>query len=113
MKNTLTAKFEALAFPTANVKPVVLASLGILAVLTSMYVYFVGKIVFDVVARREAESTIHMAQSSVSQLQVAYFNKTRSFSMADAGTVGLSESHNTLYASRTNDTAKTVGMLVR
>lgn len=111
--NTTLSKMQAVALPSTNVKPVVLAGLAVLAVLTSMYVYFVGKIVFDVVARRAAESTVAKAQSSVGALQVAYFNQTRTLNMDDAASVGLSESHNTLYAMRATGTARTVGMLVR
>ncbi len=113
MKNMKYAvnKFQAAALPSSNIKPIVLAGLALLAVLTSMYVYFVGKIVFDVVGRRTAESTIEMAQSSVSQLQVAYFDKTRTLTMADAASIGLTESHDTLYASRPDASADTVGFL--
>ena len=110
MKNTMN-KFQAAALPSTTIKPVVLAALAILAVLTSMYVYFVGKIVFDVVARRTAESSIEMAQSNLSQLQVAYFDKTRTLTLADAASIGLSESHDTLYASRPDASSDTVGML--
>ena len=110
MKLTMN-KFQAVALPSSNIKPIVLAGLAVLALLTSMYVYFVGKIVFDVVGRRTAESTIEMAQSSVSQLQVAYFDKTRTLTMADAASIGLTESHDTLYASRPDDSSNTVGML--
>ena len=104
-------QFQAVALPSTTIKPIVLGGLAVLAVLTSLYVYFVGKIVFDVVGRRTAEATIEMAQSNVGQLQVAYFDKTRSITLADAASVGLSESHDTLYASRPDDAANTVGML--
>ena len=113
MNTTTFDKIQAAALPTGNVKTVVLAGLAVLAVLTSMYVYFVGKIVFDVVARRAAESTVAKTQSSVGALQVAYFNQTRTLTMADAASVGLAESHDTLYAMRASDISKTVGFLTR
>lgn len=101
MKKTL-GRIEAAALPReSNIKPVVLGAVAILVVLVSTYVYFLGKIVFDVIARREAESSIRLTQSSVSQLQVAYFNTTRGLTMDNAAAFGLSEAKAPLYASRT------------
>ena len=111
MKNTFTRAGAMVLPQESNIKPLVLGGLAILGLLVAAYVYFVGKIVFDVIARREAEKTIHFTQSSVSQLQVAYFNQSRGLTMADAVEVGLAESHRTLYANRT--TTSTVGMVVR
>ena len=47
---TTAAKIQDFALPKEhNVKTIVLVGLSLLAVMVSMYVYFVGKIVFDVV----------------------------------------------------------------
>jgi hypothetical protein len=93
-----------------HVKRVVLAGLGVLALCMSMYVYFVGRIVFDVVARRSAESTIRAHESTVSGLATEYLGKMRTLDLAEAQTLGLSESKHTLYASRKADAAA-VGMV--
>jgi len=109
MKNKIT-QFQELALKTeGNVKRTVVAALCILAVLVSMYVYFVGKIVFDVVGRRTAETSIRGAQSSISSLEVAYFNQLKTLDLAAATSIGLTETHAALYASRAV-LSKTVGM---
>lgn len=109
--NTALHKFETFALPKASsAKRMVIAGLSILAILVSMYMYFVGKIVFDVVARRHAESSIRATQSTVSSLEMAYFKELRTLDLDRAASIGLIESKGTLYANR--GTA-TVGMVAK
>ena len=111
MTNTV-AKFQEFALPRQqNVKRIVFVGLSILAVSVSMYVYLVGKIVFDVVGRRTAEASIRKDQSMMSELAVDYYKQVKSIDIADAASVGLVVSHDTLYASRTAVAVKTVGMV--
>lgn len=91
----------------AHVRRIVFAGLCVLALTVSMYVFFVGRIVFDVVARRSAEASIRSQESTVSALASQYLAQMRSLDLAQAGTLGLSQSKNTLYASRT--TVGTIG----
>lgn len=92
-------------------KQVVYVGLCTLALLVSMYVYFVGKIVFDVVARRGAESSIRIAQSKVSSLEALYYKELQELHVPDrVASLGLYESRDTLYTSRLAGTPKTVGM---
>ncbi len=108
MKNTLTT-MQALATPqTSTVRTLVLAGFGTLAVLMALNVYFVGNVVFDVIARREAESTIKLTQSSISTMQVAYYNESRTLTLEDAAQYGLRESRTTAYVVRPASTV--VGM---
>ena len=95
---------------TEYTKQIVIAGLAMLAVMFSMYMYFVGKIVFDVVARRQAETQIKLAQSAVGDLQVAYLGQLSNLDLTQVAQSGLSESHDTLYATR-DVSAATVGML--
>lgn len=90
-------------------KQIVIAGLCLLAIIAGTYMYFVGKIVFDVVARRQAEASIKLAQSSVGELQVQYLAQLNNLDLASASANGLSESKDTLYATR--DSSPTVGML--
>jgi len=110
MKNAV-AKFEAVALPTEpRAKQIVMIGLAVLAVSVSMYVYFVGKIVFDVVGRRAAESSIKKEISAVSSLESAYLKEMQNLDLADAGRLGLTEAKGALYASRTPaTTASLVG----
>ncbi len=118
MKNTMTkinsltmTKINSLTMPKDQyTKNIVIAGICLLVVIASMYMYFVGKIVFDVVARKQAESSIKFAQSSVGKLQVEYLSELTSLDIASASSNGLAESMDTLYATRAS-TSPTVGML--
>ena len=111
MKNTFNPIQTPVLNKESNVRTIVLAGFAILAVLVALYVYFVGKIVFDVVARRSNESVIQKKQSEISAMQVAYLNDMRGLDLSQATTIGLAESHDTLYASRPSAASQTVGML--
>lgn len=109
MKNTVS-QLQSMALPKqSNVKLIVHTGIVILALAVSMYVYFVGKIVFDVVGRRTAEASINASQSSISTLAVSYLNHLKTLDIPQATTLGLMVSHDTLYASRASTTAS-VGM---
>lgn len=110
MNNTIT-KINTIATPKEqHIKMLVIVGLCVLSVVVSMYMYFVGKIVFDVVARRQAESEIKLAQSDVGGLQVAYLSQLSSVDIASASQSGLSESKDTAYAIRVAS-SPTVGMV--
>ena len=109
MKNTIT-NIIAISKEEQYTKNIVIVGIFLLSIMAGMYMYFVGKIVFDVVARRQTESEIKLVQSSVGKLQVAYLNQLSSVDIANANLNGLSESKDVLYASRLSDTP-TVGML--
>jgi hypothetical protein len=109
MKNTITNIIK-ISQEEQYIKNIVIAGIFILSTFVGMYMYFVGKIVFDVVARRQAETEIKLAQSSVGKLQVAYLNQLNSVDIASASQIGLYESKDVLYASRISQ-SPTVGML--
>lgn len=106
---TTIAKIQEFALPKQhNARQVVVIGGLILALMAGAYVYFVGKIVFDVVGRRTAEASIRTLQSSISASSMAYFQSIKTLDLAAAADAGLYESRDTLYASRP---AQTVGML--
>jgi hypothetical protein len=109
---TTIAKIQEFALPEErNVKTIMYAGLAVLAMLVSMYVYFVGKIVFDVVGRKTAETSIRGLQSSISANSMAYLGQMKTLDLATAESIGLSESHDTLYASRDANTGTALGMV--
>ena len=109
---TTAAKIQEFALPKEhNVKTIVYAGLAVLAVMVSMYVYFVGKIVFDVVGRRTAEASIRDMQSSISSGSMAYFQQLKTLDLAAATSDGLAQSTDTLYATRAADTDTALGMV--
>ena len=76
------------------------AGLCVLALSVSMYVYFVGKIVFDVVGRRTAEASIRASQSDISDNASKYFAAIKGLDIAQAETMGLAVSNDAQYATR-------------
>ncbi len=113
MKNTV-AHIQEIALPKqSHARTIVLASLAVIGVLVASYVYFVGKIVFDVVGRRTAEASIQKSESAIASLQVAYFSDLKNIDIAQASSVGLQESTDTLYAVRPGSKDSTIGMLPR
>ncbi len=111
MKNPINyIQTKALKDPQ-QIRTVVFAGLATLALFVSMYVFFVGRIVFDVVARRNAEALIQKTQSQISGMQVAYLGQMRNMDISQAQIIGLAESKDTLYASRPSTAASTVGMV--
>lgn len=108
---TRVEKIQEFALPKQeNVKRIVYIGLSVLALSVSMYVYLVGKIVFDVVGRRTAEASIKASQSEISGLAVDYYKQVKSIDISQAGSVGLALSHDTLYASRSDTSSATLGM---
>lgn len=107
MTTTAIAKIEEFALPKReNTRKMVVAGICIVSVLACTYVYFVGKIVFDVIGRRQAESNIRSVQSAVGMLESRYFAQLQSLDLNSLASVGLQESHDTLYATRTTNTAQ-------
>lgn len=84
-----------------HVKRVIYTILFLIAICASLYVYFVGKIVFDVVARRSAESIVRKESTQVATLEASYYDQLRHLDLASAGDYGLVESRAVLYANRT------------
>ena len=95
MKNTIS-KINSMTMPEQqSTQTIVIVGVCVLAAIVGMYMYFVGKIVFDVVARRQTETEIKLTQSSVGKLQVAYLGQLSSVDIASAYANGLSESKDT------------------
>ncbi len=113
MQNKIT-QLQTLAFPNQQrTKTVVLFGLFILSLFVSLYVFFVGKIVFDVVAERGANMSIRASQSAISTLEVDYYNKIKTVTLAQAPSLGLAESNDTLYAIRTDKNTDTAFLLIK
>ena len=104
-------KIQEFALPKQQyVKRIVYLGLAVLALSVSMYVYFVGKIVFDVVGRRTAEASIRASQSEISANSTKYFAKMKEVDVAQASGLGLAVSNDTLYATRALASIKTASV---
>lgn len=105
---TTTAHIQSIVTPKqSTLRTMILLASSTLVLFSALYVFFVGKIVFDIVGRRVAEAEMQTTSSAVSTLEATYYNQLKSLDLARAETDGLTESHDTLYASRA--VASTVG----
>lgn len=82
---------------------------GVLAVMISMYGFFLGKTVVSVVERRFAQAEIEQIGSNVSNLEAQYLSKSETINMTQALAYGFVESEKTVYAVRGRE-AKTFAL---
>ena len=54
-----------------------------------LYLYFITQIVFNIVERKAVESDIHIAQSDVATLELAYLDSGKNISLESAALLGL------------------------
>lgn len=73
---------------------------GFVVLLLFFYMYFVGNIVFNIVARKTVETSAHLVSSEIADLEVAYLSLTNTIDMSRATALGFSESKNIYYAKR-------------
>lgn len=76
-----------------------------LAALLCAYVYFVSASVLNVIARKEALSSIDTMQSSISSLEQNYFALSQGITPAMGATLGLSQVATPNYVHRPGSTA--------
>ena len=79
--------------------------LGALMLCCLLYVYFLGSVIFDVVARKNAESMVRTAQANVGALELEYFEASKTLTIERARELGFVEDTATVFASRTVRTA--------
>lgn len=79
--------------------------MGALAVLASLYVYFVGASVLNVIARKEALTQTASLTNAVSQLEREYFAASQGVGAEDGARLGLIPLENTIYIHRPGNAA--------
>lgn len=72
-----------------------------LIVLSIVYVYLIGSITFNVLARKSLQSTMHNLSTEVSNLELSYLQKANTIDKNYALSLGFVEMHNTIFATRT------------
>jgi len=73
-------------------------------IMFSMYIYLVGSITFNVIARKSLENNVVTLTREVNQLDSTYLNKVNSLDKDYALAQGFVESHLNLFAARTINT---------
>ena len=70
------------------------------AVLFAGYMYLIGSITFNVIARKSLENTVVSLTSKVNQLDLAYLNNVNKIDKEYAVSHGFVDSHQNIFASR-------------
>lgn len=71
-----------------------------LAVLFTAYIYLIGSITFDVIARKSLENTIASLTSEVNELEISYLNDVNKIDKGYALSKGFVDVHQNIFASR-------------
>jgi len=69
-------------------------------ILFAAYIYLVGSITFNVIARKSLESSVATLNTRVNQLDLAYLDSMNKIDKDYAHSIGFVDSHQNLFASR-------------
>jgi hypothetical protein len=83
-------------------KRMFLAVVGVFFALLSLYVFFVGKTVINIIGRKTAESEMRALSSSVSNMEIDYMTLAKNIDLDMAQTLGFKEPKDVYFASRTS-----------
>lgn len=70
--------------------------------LSVVYIYLIGSITFNVLARKSLESTVRTLGSEVSELELTYLNSTNKIDKNYATSLGFVDVKDNIFASRNN-----------
>lgn len=74
--------------------------LGSLVALFIVYIYMIGSITFNVVARKSLENTARLLSSNINQLELAYINSVNDIDKQKAESLGFVDSKANIFAVR-------------
>ena len=77
--------------------------MGSILVFSIVYIYLVGSITFNVLARKTLETSARTLGSRVSQLELTYLDSTNKIDKNYALSLGFVETHQNLFATREFD----------
>lgn len=75
--------------------------ISILIILSVTYVYLIGSITFNVLARKSLESTVRVLGSHVSELELTYLNSANRIDKSYATTLGFVDAKDNIFTTRT------------
>ncbi len=73
---------------------------GTLGVLFIAYIFFLGSITFNIVARKALDTEVKDTISSISELELRYLSLSNNLGLAYAGELGFSETKSATFISR-------------
>jgi hypothetical protein len=71
-----------------------------LIILGIMYIYFIGSITFNVLARKSLETTVRTLGSNISNLELTYLNNLNEIDKDYAETKGFVDANDNIFATR-------------
>lgn len=78
------------------------AQIAVVFVLASLYMYFVNKTVWNVVARQQTESSIVSLNSELSDMEFKYITAKSNITMDMAQRLGFQPAEHTIFVDRTS-----------
>lgn len=71
-----------------------------LIILFTVYIYIIGSITFNVIARKSLENTVASLTSNVNQMDLSYLNSVNKIDKEYALSLGFVDVHQNIFASR-------------
>ena len=75
---------------------------GSLIALSIVYMYMIGSITFNILARKSLEITVSTLSNNVSDLELKYFDSANKIDKNYALSLGFVDVHNNIFASRSS-----------
>ena len=101
MKNKAKAITTNIAYNRDTQHTLLKAFVGLLIALSVVYVYLIGSITFNVLARKSLEATSRTTGSRVSELELQYLASTNNIDKAYALSKGFVDTNQNIFATRT------------
>ncbi len=76
------------------------ALISALVLLSLVYIYLIGSITFNVLARKSLDTTVHNLGSQVSSLELTYLSETSGIDQNYAQSLGFVDVQNSIFATR-------------
>ncbi|MFA5933970.1 MAG: hypothetical protein WC795_01990 [Candidatus Paceibacterota bacterium] len=73
---------------------------GVCIVLSFVYVYLIGSIIFNVLERKSVENQVRTIRSAVGNLELDYLSQNKTVDLSYAKSLGFEEPKNLYFASR-------------
>ncbi len=70
-------------------------------ILSIAYIYIIGSITFNIVARKSLETTAKALSSNISQLELTYLNNMNDINKNHAESLGFKDAKSSIFATRT------------
>lgn len=74
--------------------------ISLILALSVLYIYMIGSITFNVIARKSLENTSRLLSSNISQLELDYLSNANQLNKSYASTIGFVDAKSNIFAVR-------------